>query len=526
MRTSSLHRRASAAAVLAAAAALTLVPFSRLAAAQDEPKKGADAAEAPARSDFALTVYSTADPASFDPKQAAQARQANPAESLPGYGVVRETRRVTLEKGINTVRFTDVAAGIDPTTVSFASLTDPRGTAVVEQDYEFDLVGADKLLQKYLGRPVTVQPKGQAPFDATLLAAEPGTLVLRHQGQVRLIPRQPDPAEITLPALPSGLITKPTLVWKVAAEKPGAHDVRVSYQTDGLTWRADYNLVVSRDDKTADLNTWVSLLNESGASYPDATLKLVAGDVQRVEPQRVYPGAMMGMAAPAPAAPGFQEKTFYEYHLYTLGRPTSLADRSTKQIELFPARTRVPVTRTYVYDGAPRFRLFVSPAPNQDRNFGTQGNTKVDIDLAVKNTEENGMGLPLPAGRVRVYKKDEADAALEFVGEDTIGHTPKGETVRVKLGSAFDVVGERKQTDFRINAPAHVIDESFAITVRNHKPEPVRVTVREHLYRWVTWQITQASDRYEKQDARTVYFPIDVPADGEKTVRYTVRYTW
>jgi hypothetical protein len=520
------RRRLSAALAASATAVVLLSPTHRPSAAQEGGK----------RSDLALTVYSTADPASFDPKQAAQSGQANGAYQLPGYGVVRETRTIALEKGLNTVRFADVAAGIDPTTVSFASLTDPGGTAVVEQDFEFDLVGADKLLQKYLGQTVTVWPKGMASFNAVLLAAEPGAFVVRDpdkvegdggahgRGQVWVIPRQPEPPQITLPALPSGLITRPTLVWRVTAAKAGEHNVRVSYQTDGLTWRADYNLVVDRGDRKADLNAWVSLLNESGASYPDATLKLVAGDVQRVAPpQRVYP--RMEVAAAPMAAPGFQEKAFFEYHLYTLTRPTSLADRSTKQIELFPPRTGVPVSRTYVYSGLPQqWRGYTGPQPFPQP--GGPGNTKVDVTLELKNTEANGLGLPLPAGRVRVYKRDDADAALEFVGEDTIDHTPKGETVKVKLGHAFDVVGEHKPTSFQANIPAHWIVESFAVTVRNRKPEPVRVDVKETLYRWSTWQIVESSDRYEKLDARTIKFPVDVPANGEKTVTYTVRYTW
>jgi hypothetical protein len=349
-------------------------------------------------------------------------------------------------------------------------------------------------------------------------------------GQIRLVPRQPDPAEITLPALPSGLITKPTLVWKVAAEKAGKHDVRVSYQTDGLTWRADYNLVLSGDEKKSDLGAWVTILNESGASYPDAKLKLVAGDVQRIAPTQAAQGGMgggMGRMAAAPMAPGFQEKAFFEYHLYTLGRTTSLANRSTKQIELFPSKAGVPVVKKYVYYGLPRgFNVYLGPEPNRDRNLGTQSNKKVDIYLALKNTEANGMGLPLPAGRVRVYKKDEADAALEFVGEDTIEHTPKNEEILVKLGSAFDVVGERRQLDFQANIPSHWITETFEITVRNQKTEPVEVLIKETLFRWVTWQILQNTDKFEKQDSRTIHFPVTVPAGGQKKVTYTVRYTW
>lgn len=514
-------------ALLAAMLTPTALP------AEEKPKPDAPAGDG--RSDFALTIYSSADPAGFDPRQFAQngAAPVNGVSPVPGYGVVRETRRVELVGGENTLRFTGVAAGIDPTTVAFKSLTAPGTTSVIEQDYQYDLAGADKVLEKYLGQTITVRAKGlPEQDDLTLLAAEPGMLVLRNSeergGQIRLIPRGDDLSEITLPKLPKGLIIRPTLVWKVAAEKAGKHDVQVSYQTNGMTWRADYNLVVAKDSKKADVGAWVSLLNESGASYPDARLKLVAGDVQRVEPpQRVYSFQARAPSAPAPMAQGFQEKAFFEYHLYTLGRKTSLADRSTKQIELFPTKAGVPVVRTFVYYGLPvGFRSFMPPAPNQDRNLGTQANKKVDVYLLLKNNEANGLGVPLPAGRVRVYQRDEADAALEFVGEDTIAHTPKGEDVMVKLGSAFDVVGDRRQTDFQPNLPAQVITETVEVTLRNHKDEPVRVIVKEILFRWTRWSITQTTDPFEKQDSRTVHFTVEVPPDGERKVRYTVRYSW
>ncbi|GAC1448483.1 MAG: DUF4139 domain-containing protein [Isosphaeraceae bacterium] len=503
---------------------------------QEPAKEGAAVPGAEAsRSDFALTVYSSADPASFDPRQLAQ----NPEMSLyrsqvPGHGVVRETRRVSLDAGENTVRFTDVAAGIDPTTVAFKSLTHPGSTAVLEQDYAFDLIGSDKLLQKYLGQKIAVVTKNQAQIEATLLAAEPGMLVVQESAargeRLRMIPRGQELLGIELPRLPKGLITRPTLVWKVAAREAGRHEVQVSYQTDGLTWRADYNLVVSGDDTRADISAWVSLVNESGASYPDARLKLVAGDVRRVQPQN-FSGMrgvqMMASAGAAPAPPGFQEKAFFEYHLYTLGRATSLADRSTKQIELFPAKAGVPVAKTYVYHGLPSgYRTFASSAPSMDRVPDEQANKKVDIDLVLKNQEANGLGLPLPAGRVRVYKRDEADAALEFVGEDTIAHTPKGEEVTVTLGSAFDVVGDRKVVDFQTNLGAKLISETVEVTLRNQKASPVRVIVKETLFRWLSWVITQTSDPYEKQDVRTVHFPVEVKPGGERKVRYTVRYTW
>lgn len=507
-------------------------------AAAAEPKPAA----APPASSFSLTIYSSADPATFDPHVTLE--QQSSGAKLPGYGVVREVRRIDVPAGEGTVKFTDVASGIDPTTVSFKSLTAPDTTAVLDQSYEYDLVSPDKLLEKYIGKavilnrrtPVAGGAQGQAPtsqletIEGTLLAYDGANFVMQTnnlQLPVQIVPRNAGISEIKLFDLKTGLITKPTLVWKLHAQQGGSHEAQVTYQTDNLTWRADYNLVVNKDDTAADVGAWVSILNESGASYPDAKLKLVAGDVHRVAPRT--PGMMPQLTSRyvAQPAPQFEEKAFFEYHLYTLQRTTSIANHSTKQIELFPTRRGVPVEKLYVYYGQPvELRTWISDGPTIDRNVGTQSNKQVDLYLKLRNVEKNGMGLPLPAGRVRVYKKDEADAAEEFVGEDVIQHTPKDEQFLVRLGSAFDVVGERKQTNFTLDENKHELTESIEITLRNHKTTPVQVTVKESLFRWLTWNITESSDKFDKQDARTVHFPVDVPAGGEKKVTYTVRYTW
>lgn len=512
---------------LAIAVSLALPTFSF---AQEK-----DAAPAADAGGFAITIYSTADPATFDPQELARQQLANPYNRyqmpLPGYGVVREVRPVTVGDD-RTVRFTDVASGIDPTTVTFESLTDPAGTSVLEQNYEYDVVSGTKLMEKYLGKNViavlrqatdTVKP----PVTGTLLSADPSTIVIKTQQDVQVVSR----GDIVTVALAdaSNLITKPTLVWTLDADKVGEHDAKVTYQTDGITWRADYSVIMNKDDTAADVGAWVSILNQSGASYPNAKLKLVAGDVQRVKPpQEIYArGGMMQMAKAARDETGFQEKSFFEYHLYTLGRPTSLGDNSTKQIELFPTRKDVPANKTYVYYGLPEnVRYWIAPEPNPDRNLGTESNKKVDIYLQLVNSEKNGLGIPLPAGRIRAYKQDDADGSLEFVGEDVIQHTPKDEKVLVKLGSAFDVVGERKQTDFKIDERAHVIEEEFEIVLRNHKKEAVDVIVKENLFRWTNWEILKSSDKYEKQDYRTIHIPVRVEPDGEKTVTYRVKYTW
>jgi hypothetical protein len=320
-------------------------------------------------------------------------------------------------------------------------------------------------------------------------------------------------------------------VWDVNAAKPGAQRTRVTYQTSGITWWADYNITFAEgknaNSGVLDVNAWVSILNQSGATYPDAGLKLVAGDVQRAAPEPTY--AMRdrrAMMAAEVAQTGFAEKAFFEYHLYTLGRKTTLPDNSTKQIELFPPVSKVPADKVLVYYGLPSgFPSFFAD-PVVDRNLGTEMNKKVDVYLRFKNSKEAGLGMPLPAGRIRVNKLDPADQSLEFIGEDTIDHTPKDEQVLIKLGNAFDVVGERKQTDFKVDINKHTLEESIEVVLRNHKQEPVQVLVKENLFRWLNWQITQSSAKYEKVDARTVQFPVDVAKDGEATVRYTVRYSW
>jgi hypothetical protein len=497
----------------------------------------------PADSKFSLTIYSTADPATFDPQQTAEERQSDPTYKIPGYGVIREIRKITLNAGENLVKFTNVAAGIDPTTVAFKSLTAPDSTSVLEQNFEYDIVSPDKLLEKYLGKSVIINRKQEVrpgermlpeTIEAKLLAFTPEQLVLETNNKqlpVQMIPRTHDITEIKLFELKTGLITKPTLVWKLSTDRAGNHDVMVSYQTDNITWRADYTLVINKNDAAADLSSWVTLVNESGAAYPNARLKLIAGDVRRLKPEREPPrGAFGGGGGFAGADTGFKEKSFFEYHLYTLGRPTSVANNSTKQIELFPAKANLPVSKVYVYAGLEHDYGYVAQA-DTNRDVRGRYNKKVDVYLELKNSEKNNLGIPLPAGRIRVYKHDEADAqaddaggTLEFIGEDKIDHTPKDETLLVRMGSAFDITGERRQTDF--TEEGRTVTESVEVKLRNHKKEPVHVIVKETLYRWSQWEITAASDKFEKRDSRTIHVPVDLKPDEEKTVTYTVKYTW
>ena len=476
----------------------------------------------------ALTLYSTARPGAVSPELY---RYGGRGQAVPGYAVVRHERDLALNRGRNTVRFTDVAALIDPTTVVFESLTDPNGTSVVEQNFQFDLVNNEKLLQKYIDRVITVDQirgSGIESFSGTLLSTA-GALVLRRQdGSIQTLPNN---AGVRLPELPGGLITRPTLVWDIAANRGGTHKTRVSYQTAGITWWADYNLTYSEGANAnlckLDIGAWVSILNQSGASYPDARLKLIAGDVQRAQPPgRAAPAAMAARAlALEDKAAGFEEKAFFEYHLYTLGRATTLPDNSTKQIELFPAARGVPCDKTLLYYGfAPGYGFGGNPVTA--RNYGAQGNRKVDVYLGFRNSQDHNMGMPLPSGRIRVSKIDNADKTLEFIGEDVIDHTPKNEKVLIKLGSAFDVVGERRQVSFSVDNARKTMTEEIEVKLRNQKKEPVTVIVKENLYRWTSWQITQKTHDFEKQDARTIHFPVKVAAGGETVVRYTVQYTW
>lgn len=472
----------------------------------------------------AITVYSSARPGTLDPRAF---RTGGEEVAVPGYALVREERAIELQAGRNRLRVSDVPALIDPTTVAFESVTDPGGTRVVEQSFEFDLTSTQKLLSRYLDREIVVEQARGDRVDAytgTLVGTRGGLTLRLPDGSVRVVEGH---TGIRLPSLPGGLIAKPTLVWDIDAARAGRHQARFAYQTGGMTWWADYNLTYSETPPAGcrvDVAAWVTLVNLSGASYGDARLKLIAGDVQRAQPQPP-PQPAMAARAMVRESDGFAEKAFFEYHLYTLGRATSLPDNSTKQIELFPTAPGVRCEKRLIYQG--QVPLGVFGAPMTDRAFGVQSNRKVDVHLRLRNSTAAGLGVPLPAGRLRVSKLDPADQGLEFIGEDLIDHTPRDETVQVKLGSAFDVVGERRQLDFRVDTAAKWMEEDIEVRVRNQKPgEAVDVLVKETLYRWSGWTLARSSHDFTKEDARTVHFPVRVAPKGEAVVRYTVRYTW
>jgi len=475
----------------------------------------------------ALTVYSSAQPGTLN---AQVFRNGGEGMTVPGYALVREDREFTLKGGRNVLRVADVPALIDPTTVAFASLTDPKGTRVVEQNFEFDLTSAGKLLSRYLDREITVEQaraNGIESYSGTLIGTQGGLTLKGADGGVRIVPQH---SGVKLPSLPGGLISKPTLVWDIETEVAANHQARFAYQTGGMTWWADYNLTYSEPRPGAcrlDVGAWVTLVNQSGASYRDARLKLVAGDVQRAQPKPPYAPQPAAMARAMVAKDdGFVEKAFFEYHLYTLGRLTTLPDNSTKQIELFPVAPGVGCEKALVYQGQVGAYPYYG-SPMVDRNLGSQSNRKVDVYLRFKNARDNGLGVPLPAGKVRVAKMDPADKSLEFIGEDIIDHLPRDETVQIRLGSAFDVVGERKQVDFRIDTNAKWMEEDIEVRVRNQKPdEAASVIVKENLYRWSAWTIPRKSQDFTKEDSRTIHFPVRLAPKAEGVVRYTVRYTW
>jgi len=487
---------------------------------------------AAAHAETAITIYSSAQPGAISPEfyRPIPGQGVPNAMSVPGYALVRDDRDMKIKQGRSQLSFTDVAALIDPTTVTFSSLTDPS-TRVLEQNFQFDLVSTQKLLLKFIDKQITVdKPNGNSvtPITGTLLSATDGIVLRGNDGSIYSLPSY---TSVRFPDLPGGLNTRPTLVWDIQSPEGGTHKTRVTYQTGGVTWWADYNLIFNEgadaNSGLLDLSAWVSVINQSGATYQDAKLKLIAGDVHRAEPDmndRMVRREVMMKAAEAPAAQGFVQKDFFEFHLYTLGRPTTLPNNSTKQIELFDQAKQIPAKKVLLYYGA--VQPYFYPSPYTDRNMGVEMNKKVDVYLEFKNDKQFGLGVPLPAGRLRVSQLDKADNSLEFIGEDKIDHTPKDEQVRVKLGSAFDVVGERRQVAFAVDIAGKWMEEEIEVKLRNHKSLPVDVIVKENLYRWSNWKVIKQSHKFDKEDARTINFPVKVAKDGETVVRYRVRYTW
>lgn len=471
-----------------------------------------------------LTIYSSLQPGAVSPDLYRPVAGRHHGGQVPGYAIVRHDRAYALERGLHPLRVTDVAGLIDPTTVTFQSLDEPR-TRVLEQSFQFDLVSQAKLMQRYLGQRVTIeQPRGEHVelLEGRLLGVTDGLTLQLDDGSVQAVRSF---GNIRFPQLPGGLNTKPTLEWLLDSPHQGQQDTRVSYETKGMTWWADYNIVYDESDGCSmDLSAWVSIINQSGAGYSDARLKLIAGDVNRAEMPRQRRDLVARMAVAEDSAGGFEEKAFFEYHLYTLGRKTNLPDNSTKQIELFPTARGIACEKELVF--APTLDTPWWGYNQFQQEFGRYNNADVSVYLRFANEEAQQLGIPLPAGRIRVSQQDPADDSLEFIGEDVIDHTPRNETVLIEMGNAFDVVGERKQTDFRIDVGSRNLWETFEIRLRNHKDEAVDVAVLENLYRAANWRIEGASHRHGKENSNRIRFDVTVPSEGEVVLNYTAHYTW
>ncbi len=426
-------------------------------------------------------------------------------------GLVKDQRQINLQKGEGEVRFMDVASQIIPASVYIKSIIDSNSLLVLEQNYEYDLLNPQKLLDKYVGKDVKLYYKNPYTEREEIATA---TLLSNNGGPIFKIGNEitfGHPGRVIFPGVPENLISKPTLVWLLDNSLSSAQKVEASYLTNGINWRADYVLTLNEKDDRADLSGWVTIDNKSGTTYQNARLKLVAGDVNRVRDEYEYKDKMFRVAeAAAKAAPQFKEEEFFEYHIYTLQRPSTIKDNQTKQISLITAAD-IPVKKELVYYGAKYYYY---------SQYGEAvSNQKVGVFVEMENRKEHNLGIPLPKGIVRVYKHD-TEGSLQFVGEDRIDHTPKDEKVRVKLGDAFDVVGSRKQTDWKKIA-SDTYEAAFELSLRNHKKEDVMVKVIEPIPG--DWTMLSASHEYKKTEAFTAEFAIPVPKDKEVKLTYRVR---
>lgn len=433
--------------------------------------------------------------------------------------LVRDVRQIHLQPGAAPLQFEDVAASINPATVHFRSLTDPAKLNVIEQDYEYDLLDPQKLLQKYVGREVTlVRPESA---DGSTKWTETKALLLSdNNGPVWKIGDEivtgMSADSYRFPDVPGNLYSRPTLVWTLDNRGADAQRVEASYLTNNMSWSADYVLNVGRDEKSADLDGWVTLVNNSGAAYTNAKLQLIAGDVHRTEQSAGAVRSMMAKAmdAVAGAPPQFEQEAFSEYHLYTLQRRTSIENNESKQISLLTA-TSVPVEKYLETEGQSYYY-------RNSQGIGNAAPQPVKVFYRFKNEEKGGLGIPLPAGTVRVYQAD-SSGGTQFAGEDRIDHTPKDETLRIYVGDAFDVVCERKQMDYK-KISGNLYEMEYEITLRNHKDGPVNVEVREPI--GGDWDVMNSNYKWEKLDSTTIGFSVPVDKDGTATLDYRVRVKW
>lgn len=470
-------------------------------------------AAAGAMSSFSATA--TSEPETASPGQQTTSLTDQTELSVTVYNsdiaLVRDVRNLKLPTGTFDLQFMDIAATVNPATVHFRSLTQPSAVGVLEQNYEYDLLEPEKLLRKYVGRDVTlVRPGTKEEVRARLLSYNNGPVW--QIGSEIVTGLHAD--HIRFPELPGNLHSRPTLIWTLQNDGAATHRVEASYLAGKLAWNADYVLTVGRDDKSADLDGWVTLTNGSGTAFNNAKLQLVAGDLNRVRNVLGKRMEMDAMAQRAAAPPPMQQEAFSEYHLYTLARRTTINNNETKQVSMLTG-TGVPTLKRYVVNGqAYYYRNAQNPgAPLKD---------VVQVFYQFENEQKGGLGVPMPAGTIRVYQSDSKDG-VHFVGEDRINHTPKDETINIKIGNAFDVVCERKQTDFRKIA-TNVYEFEYAITLRNHKSNAISVEVNEPI--GGTWQMLRSSHEWTKTDAWASQFIIPVEHDGTAVLNYRIRVTY
>ena len=462
---------------------------------------------------------------------------AQPALTIynQNFAVVRDTVSLDLKAGANAVRYANATAQVEPDSVILRDPAGKHSLQILEQNYRNDPVNEPLLLSLFEGKTIDFE-KTRMKDNTQVTELVPGRIVrsgfvpggggeqpiIEVNGKLQFsLPGQP-----LFPDLGSDTILKPAFNWVLQTDKPGAFDAEVGYVTAGFDWSASYNLVSPEKGDNVDLVGWITMKNESGKTFENAKIKLLAGDVNKIQPQNrpMFAGGAvrkMAMAMGADEA-AVTEKAFDEFHLYSIARPTTLHDHETKQVEFAHAEKMFAPT-IYVYAGAPGYQFY---GLNYDRGYGQSDNKKIIVQREFKNAETNQLGIALPAGKLRFYRRD-SDNQLQFVGENTIDHTPRDETIRVTTGDSFDLVGERKQTNFRVDTADKWIDESFEIKLRNHKKDaPVEIRVVEHLYRWSNWDITAKSDDFVKKDSQTIEFRIPVKPDEERTVTYTVHYSW
>jgi hypothetical protein len=454
------------------------------------------------------------------------------------FGVVRDSVPLDLGQGITEQSYSGVTTQLEPESVI---LRDPRGKvtlSVLEQSYRGDPIDQQRLLQMFEGKTIhflKVVDGKEVIEEGKIIRAPSMAMSANQYGSQQQKMLEPIievegqlttqlPGKPLFPSLGNDSVLKPTLSWKLHSDQAAHFDAQLSYLTYGMTWKSDYNLVLPESGDEVVLTGWVSIENNTGTSFHDAAIKLIAGDVNKVQtsPQLQWRAMEMAKSNNLTSAPAVETKKFDEFHMYSLPLKTSLRDQETKQVE-FVRSEKVQTNQLYIYDGSGGARYY--GGVNTNPNYGQNAQTDVANYREFKNSEDNGLGMALPAGRVRFYRMD-SDGQLEFTGENTIDHTPKNETIRVFLGNAFDLIGERTRTNFYQHPSRDIMRESFDIEIRNRSEEAVTVQVLEHLYRGANWKISDHNDDFVKLDAQTIEFPVSIPAGETHTVSYTAEYTW